>query len=526
MASKAITGVLALIFFLGTLILVNPSNLYVSPDETANAYFATLFSQTASFQGTFDALVQSLDGRLHPRSSVSVDGVLLPGSFLGLPFLYGAIAALLGTWIFWILTPIITVFAAFAWGRIIERFTTPLIGKLSFGLFLLHPAVWYYSARGLMHNVLFVDLLVLSAWMFLERPLRRSAGSRGIVNDIIAGVLLGLALFVRTSELYWILGGLLLAGACWMKQVSLRRLSAAFLGLTLGLTLLFGMNLLTYGGPLQTGYTIGATQIQDLQTGDTLDALTTLPFGFHPMNAWRHLLSYGVEMFWWMSALALLGFFVLLSQKRHAWTIRSSLVVAALISLWLVFMYGSWEIHDNPDPTQITMANSYVRYWLPMYLFSTPMIAAAIVWIGAHGRSRVAQALIVGTLCLLVVSLNVRAVFVQGQDGLVTMRQELQESATIQESVLRLTPGNAVIIVERADKLFFPERRVLYPLRDETTYAAMPVLVSQAPLYYYGITFPEVDLAYLNGSRLKRMDLQIELVQTYNQESLYHIFSP
>ncbi len=521
MVSKIVMSSVAVIFFLGTLMLVNPSHLYVSPDETANAYFANLFSQTGSFQGTVDALASVLDGGLHPRSSVSVEGVLLPGSFLGLPFLYGAIATLVGSWVFWILTPLITILAALAWGRLVEKLTSPLIGKLSFGLFLLHPAVWYYSSRGLMHNVLFVDLLVLCVWLFLERPIKQR-----LLNDLLSGLLLGLALFVRTSELYWIAGAVLLAGLFWLRQIPYRRISLAFLGLLCGLTLLFVMNTLTYGSPLQTGYTIGATQIQDLQSSDSLDALTTLPFGFHPMNAWRHMLAYGVQMFWWLSALTLLGFFILCSQKHHRRSVRSSLLIASLISIWLVFMYGSWEIHDNPDPLQITMANSYVRYWLPLYLFSTPMIAAAIGWISERGRSRFARGTIVTALCLLVLGLNIHATFLQGEDGLITMRRQLQESAAIQESVLRLTPGDAVIIVDRADKLFFPERRVVYPLRDEATYEAMPVLVSHVPLYYYGITFPQTDLDYLNDSRLKRMGLQIELIQTYDQESLYHIFSP
>ncbi len=519
-------GTVVVIFFLGSLILVNPSQLYVSPDETANAYFASLFSESGSFRGSFDVLADSIDGQLHPRSTVSIDGVLLPGSFLGLPFIYGVIAAFVGSWVFWILTPLLTILAAIAWGRVIDRFTNPLIGKLSFGLFLLHPAVWYYSARGLMHNVLFVDLLILSVWMFVVRPLKRSKESRGIWNDILAGLFLGLALFVRTSEAYWIVGGILLFALAWCRQISYKRLPAVFVGLLFGITILLGMSTLTYGSPFHTGYTIGTTQIEDLLSTDSLDALTTLPFGFHPMNAWRHFLAYGVEMFWWLSALTLFGFFILFSQKRHAWSVRSSIMIATLISMWLVFMYGSWEIHDNPDSTQITMANSYVRYWLPMYLFSTPMIAAAIVWIAERGRTVLARTLLVITLCLLIVGFNVHAVFLQGQDGLVSMRAEIHESELIQASVLRLTPGDAVIIVDRADKLFFPHRRVLYPLRNEATYKVMQSLVSQAPLYYYGISFPDVDFEYLNNSRLRRMNLQIRLVETYNQESLYLIFSP
>ncbi|MEK7619920.1 MAG: hypothetical protein AAB413_01630, partial [Patescibacteria group bacterium] len=91
---------------------------------------------------------------------------------------------------------------------------------------------------------------------------------------------------------------------------------------------------------------------------------------------------------------------------------------------------------------------------------------------------------------------------------------------------LRYTEGNAVLIVDRGDKLFFPHRHVWYPLRDEATYEAMPSILESTTLYYYGITFPQTDLDYLNDSRLKRMGLGIEIVQTYADESLYRLFKP
>ncbi len=509
----------AIIFFIGSLALVNPANLYVSPDETANAYVASTLFDAGGYLGAYD-LDPAIQDRIHPRSTVTVDGQLLPGSFLGLPVLYGTAAIVLGLWVLWILTPLVTIGAALGFKQIVQRFTTPSIATLSFGLFLLHPAVWYYSARGLMHNMLFVDALILSAWLWVCRPKRL-----GIWAEVLAGLALGLALFVRTSEITWVVGGLLAAAIVWHKSLSIRRLQAGFLGLLVGAGLLLGMNYLTYGHPLTTGYTVGAVeQTVDLAAGDSLDAVELLPFGFHPMNAWRHFSAYGVEMFWWLSVLAGMGLFVLFSQKRHRRDVRAMIILGTFVSAWLVFMYGSWEIHDNPDPTQITMANSYVRYWLPMYLMSVPMIAAGIVWVVRFGRTAVARGFLTAALCVAVIGMNVSAVFIQGQDGLLIMRAQLERSSEIQSSVLGHTEADAVVIVDRADKLFFPHRRVMYPLRDDATYAAMPIVLESAPLYYYGITFPQEDIDYLNESRLGGMGLGIELVETYDEESLYRIF--
>ena len=524
-------SLVAIFFFVGSLVLMNPAQVYVSPDETANAFFATRFAETLTLAEPGDELLAQFD-RLHPRSTLVLNGQIVPGSFLGLPFLYGFFVMILGPMALWYLTPLLTILAAYGWRRIVQRYTNLSIANIAFTLFLLHPAVWYYSARGLMHNVLFLDLLVLAAWLWVIRPMggkveRWKGGKveRSVWNDLLAGLFIGLALFVRTSEFLWIGAGLAIAGLIWWRTLSWRRLRAGLFGLLVGLGLFILMNELTYGHPLTTGYTLGTPSVLELVESESVDSVALLPFGFHPMNAWRHFSAYAVTMFWWLSTLALPGFFLLLAQKAHRRTIRWTIVLATGVSLWLVFMYGSWEIHDNPDPTQITMANSYVRYWLPMYLFSTPMIAVTIAWIASRGRSDLARGLIVATLLLAIVGLNVNAVFVQGQDGLVKMRQELSDSAQIQKSVLRYTEENAVIIVDRGDKMFFPHRHVWYPLRDDATYDAMPALIQATTLYYYGITFPEKDFEYLNDSRLKRMNLGIELIETYGDESLYRIIS-
>jgi hypothetical protein len=514
---------IAALFFVGSLVLVNPSNLYVSPDETANAFFSNQFADHGDFLGGYFASIVGLEDRIHPRSTTIGEFYnLAPGSFLGLPFIYGVIALVLGGWVLWVLTPLVTIGAALAWRKLVEKFTTPAIGLLSFGLFLLHPAVWYYSARGLMHNVLFLDLLILCAWLWVCKPKRL-----GPWGDLLAGLALGLALMVRTSEAVWIFGVLIVAAWIWRRTLTWRRLRAGLLGLAIGLALLFGMNYSTYGHPLATGYTAQATaQTVDLEVGDSLNAFELLPFGFHPMNAWNHFSAYAVGMFWWLSVLSGIGLFILFSQKKHQRDLRWMIALAAAVSVWLVFLYGSWEIHDNPDPMQITMANSYVRYWLPLYLFATPMIAASIVWLSGFGRTKLAKGLLVAALCITVVGFNISAVFVQGQDGLLKMSSELQRSGEIQESVLEYVEQNAVVIVDRADKLFFPHRRVMYPLRDDATYEAMPIVLESLPLYYYGITFPQKDIDFLNESKLSDMGLAIELIETYDAESLYNIYRP
>jgi hypothetical protein len=513
----------AAVYFAGSLILMNRTWLFVSPDETANVFFAGRFCEDFSLR-----LPSGISGdnaqMVHPRSVVVIDGEFAPGSFLGLPVIYGFACVLFGEKIFWFLTPLLTIAAALCLRKILCRYTSSSVGWISSALFLLHPAVWYYSARGMMHNVLFVDLLVFCIWLWITKPLKRFV----TINDLLVGLVLASAIFVRTSEFAWIAGVILFSACVWRHSLSFRRMRTAFLGLALGLSVVFTANYLTYGHPFANGYTVSQAPLamaQEISQTDVYDSVDILPFGFHPRDAWNHFSEYSVSMFWWMSVLSVLGFFVLLSSRKHKRDIRGALLITIAVSAWLALMYGSWEIHDNPDTTQITMANSYIRYWLPIYLFSVPLSASAIVWLSNFGRNVVARGIIIVIFVAMVAHLNINTVFLKGQDGLFKMRRELAQSAQIQESVFALTPENSIIIVDRADKLFFPRRNVVYPLRSETTYAAMPSLVFSAPLYYYGITLPQQDVEYLNSSKLKEKGLSIELIKTYDNETLYHIFA-
>lgn len=519
-----IVAITAVIFVLGSLILVNESQLYVSPDETANAYFATQFAQTGLLQGEAHPLSHLVEERIHPRSTIRVEGTLLPGSFLGLPLLYGMVSSIFGEGALPLITPLITLLTAFAAGRIVARFTNKTTGYLVSVLVLVHPAMWYYSARGLMHNVLFVDLLILSAWLYIDQPLRRVKKQRSLLNDVTVGLLFALAIMTRTSEAFWVAGALVACLAVFWKKISLQRARVVAIGVLLGGGIALLTNYLTYGDPLLTGYTAGVVVAQE--TVSAAQAVATkgvLPFGIHPRTAWGHLRDYGILMFWWLSLLALPGLYLLWQQKKHRKVIRSAIVIGTFVSAWIVLMYGSWEIHDNPDPTQITMANSYVRYWLPMYLLSIPMIATTIMWLANTWKQSWMKHATYAVCVLALGAASIYAVFMQGQDGLLKMRTELQESADIQEVVLKVVPEDAVIVVDRADKIFFPHREVMYPLRDDGTYASMPLLAQYAPLYYFGITFPEQDVEYLNTKKLAEMGLQITQLISFEEESLYQI---
>jgi hypothetical protein len=520
--------IVAIFFFVGTLLLPLSSQgiFFVSPDETANAFFAGQFAQTGSLR-VADPLSAQLGNALYPRSVVATNGTLLPQSFVGLPVLYGLFVYFFGQGILFVLTPLLAILSALALRCVFRRLFSPTVANLSAILFLIHPAIWYYSARGLMHNVLFVCLLIFGAYFFLCRPLfahltrcEKRFGKllpfQEHIDPIMAGMCVGLSIFVRASEVYWIVAAVLIL----FVYVKLYRIDFLrfFFGALVGLLPFFLFNFLTYGHPLITGYTVTdsvgvvRSAIESVSTSSLL-----FPFGLDIKAAVSHIANYGVLLFWWLSALALMGFAITISKQRlYA-------ILFLLIAFWLGIWYGSWTFFDNPDSTQITIANSYVRYWLPVFVLSLPFAAEALVWISARAKTRLASVIALCAFLLLIAGLNIRLVFFGGQDGLIHVAATLQEMKQIKTDVLSRTEPNAVIVVDRSDKLFFPDRHVRYPLRAEKTYELMPTFHATVPLYYYGITFPPEDINYLNESKLSSIGLRIERIKTYKEESLYRI---
>jgi hypothetical protein len=242
------------------------------------------------------------------------------------------------------------------------------------------------------------------------------------------------------------------------------------------------------------------------------------------------MVFYGFGLFWWFNLLVVLGliFFWFFYRKISVEKKRLSLFYFFsffVIGAWLSFFYGSWTIHDNPDPNQITMANSYIRYWLPIFVMTTPFAAFPLVWLQKIAYPWIRK-ISISFLLLLIFSLNSFLVFFHPQDGLISMRKNLFFYQMIQEDILARTQPESVMIVDRSDKIFFPWRRVRYPLRDEVTYKLMPQILEFVPLYYYGITFPQRDLDYLNEKKLFKQALRIEFLKTYGSESLYRIYRP
>lgn len=513
-----------------------------SPDENSNYFFIGTFVADGRLW-SFEPLNLVAPGLIHPRSVRVVDSFLVPGGFLGLPVLYGAAAKVFGMGVVPFLTPLLAALSALALSSIVRKYFGERAGLFAGLLLLIDPVWWYEASRPLMPNILFTALVIFSAWFLLAEPLLNARQGRPRrrwdvfwrADSALAGALCGLALAVRLSEVYW-----LALAAAVLVIASVRKLPwykpalfAFFVTLTF-LPFLF-LNQSLYGSLSGTGYGpgFGGVSVDDMPAGRGARLLGPLlpylfPLGFAPRTALTNFWTYGLSFFWWWSlivgaALVAAAVKAVRLRRQGAKLARPAVIGACLgglVCLWLILFYGSWTIRDNPDPRAVTIGTSYFRYWLPIFVLSVVPVAwalAALVEKLSAGRRWLAGFVLFAGLAVI----SAWAVFGAKEEGLLALRANLiRYDQEVSRAVAR-TERNALIVVDRADKLFFPERAVIYPFRSDATMSALTELSDHVPLYYYGISLPESDLRYLREEKLPPLGLTIDPLESFREESLY-----
>lgn len=544
-----IRGLCLVAFFVSTLFLSSFSErVFLSPDENANFYFAQTLGETGRLSAPVlpdEATRGNLSTvLLHPRSIVTVGEQLLPGSFLGLPILAGGAYKLAGDTGALLLTPLLALLAVLAFRATINKlFEDEALADLSALFLMIHPSFLYFSGRVMMHNVAFLAFIIFAIYFAAARPLglkSRFVREFRRLEFFLSGAMVGTALLVRASEAPWVIPVFVFLLLVYRNELGWRNIVSSIIGFGALCAVILATNSWVYGGLFATGYTVqvAAPVLTEISNPESIASTSTTsplynfsPYGFHPRAILRNFWSYGIVLYPWMTVPALLGALLLVVrkfEKKKVWKVL--FVVSIFVGCWLVAYYGSARINDNPDPSVLTIGNSYVRYWLPIFALAAPFTAYLMVsawrYVSAEGfatakplQRRAWQ----GMLVILVLAAAVKStdLVLNGHDGIITSRAALSSFISKRYNVLSKTELNSIIIVDRADKYLFPRRAVVTPLRNENTYDALPTFVEHAPTYYFGITFPQQDLDFLNNDKLKADQLKIEHVVTLNEESLY-----
>lgn len=528
-------GALALFFAYAALMFISP-DLWSSPDEAAVAYMAQNGLTTPA------PFASDLGGLVSPRSLKVLNGMYVPSGWIGLPFALRQLVVLGVPFSASILlVPALAVAAIACWKGIVARVCGRAdVGWIAAFLLALHPGWWHYTLRGLHPNVPFVSLLLCGVWCWMKsRETRRPWILAGV-----GGILFGTAIFVRANEVVWLaplLLGVLIA--VWIRasrpvRASLKApIASAIVGFLLPLILMGFVHEHIYSSPFASGYNRASDPIPGLAVDTSVASDTSwtarvpdilFPFGVHEMNTLRNAWNFHVAFLWPWTLLFLFGVgWLFLEKDQQGRHLKPIFWIGAVVALYLLVEYGSWQFHDNPDPHAVTIGTSYLRYWLPvsvwMTLFAGYGLVHALRVVSARWRAAV---LGFGALGLLLTSVNM--VVLSYPEGLLNMLPIARVNSERKSQVGSLTTERDIIIVDRADKYLFPERSVIVPLRSEQTYASMRLAYDAVHkrggrLLYFGLTLPMEDVEHLNTVRLAPHGLEIQTHASVDRHTLYYI---
>lgn len=473
----------ALILFLT---LKSPPNLYNSPDEAANAFFAS--GITSDSHLARPAPRPELPSSVVPRGIRRSGDTLIPVGFVSVPVFLGLIAKIVGTQGLPILLAGVSVLSLFAWYSFVRTLFGRALALLAAALLTLHPMVIYWNARPFMPNALFIAFVIFT--LFFASRLIRVPGVKRRVTSIFLGIFWGLTVAFRPQEGLWLLA---IPLTFFLVRILRRRLAWTFFvpGALIPLGALLVFQRLLYGGVLRTGYHLTSPSASSLHLIQNI----IFPFGFDLPRVGEVALYYLGVMIWWFAGLWILGIVLALKKGDR---LRRRVRIAALISLglasWLLFYYGSFEFYDRFDQVTISLGTSFTRYFLPFYVASTIPAAYALLFL----RKRLGAFIMCAVIFFVTLASIQLAVFAT-DESLTAILATLRQNGELKTKLLQVTPADAIIFTERSDKIFYPDREVVTVFRSPKF--DQPRFAELYPFNLYYETIADKDVIALENQK-------------------------
>jgi hypothetical protein len=449
------------------------------PDATANYFFANLFAQTNHF-AYFEALNLLTDNLLHARSFNVIDGSLVPITFLPALAIFGAAFRVLGEFGILALTPLLAALSGLLIYRLVYYIFKDLdLALISAILFWSLAPVIFFANVVMLPNMLFI-FLVLAGWWAIVKSLIFKKNLYWILGSLF----LSLAVFVRPTEIVWM--ALIWVFLVYLNKKKLKY-KRCFCGALIFLATAFWfltLNKANYGAYFVTGY--ANFQSEALATGfgeQSYLQLLLAPFGFNIKLIFSNFYKYFINIFPAHFILAVLGLIILFYKKQINTAWRKYLMLTPFIFILILIYYASWDIADPLVKELNKISISYVRYFLPLYIWVLPLVAYGIkkIFFGPTKINKLSYYII---LIALVLS-SFKLAFYSKHDGLLKNQDTLSDYYFQYIIVANLIEEDAIIITDRSDKIFFPKYRVIVPQGGLELWPRVKNIVDQAPVYYY-----------------------------------------
>ncbi len=504
---------LSLIFLVTSMVLpLVERGRYASPDETAVVRVAERLAHGQSPR--IDEPLAVTYPWLHPRSWVSHGAALVPVGFLGWPLVLVP-AAFVGSWMLPWLAWLWFISSVYPFYQLLRRSFSGRSAYLGVLAMVATPMVLLYANRSLFPNPAVLAGALWSLW-FLESLKKRPS------HAWLAGLCVGITIIIRPIELIWILPWWVWKArdVQWSKSLVV----AMGLPVLVLLGVFLSLNAHVYGGVWAIGYWLRDNPYLNTKMvlSDSQGIKHLFPFGLHPRAILWNLRSF-TSSFLWPSLLCLLGAFTFFCSRLSSPALifyRARSYAVVWLSAWtgavLLMIYGSGLYQDHVQAGAVTVANSFLRYLLPL----APLTGLAAAYLAEHVQAKRTQ--MIGLLLLVLYSgFGLYAVAFKDDEGLFATQRELRRYVSIHDQATHLFPAGSVMISDRSDKLFGPELRVVSPTPPLSEIQRL-VRDSQAALQVGLFARP---LSQRERDEVRRFGLEVLDMGVFGREHLYRVIS-
>jgi len=462
-----------------------------------------------------------LNNIVHPRS-ISYNGFsLVPQGFIGLPLFYGFLSRIFGIFVLKFFTPFLAILGALAFYGLIGKAFNHKIAFLSMLFLLLFPTYWYYSSRYLYPNIPFLAFLLIALWALSSGAVHKDKSYKYLFAFALS---LGISLAIRPIEALWAVPIIIIGLFFYRKNIaSIKIFYALVIMFALAIPVLTN-NYFMYGDPLGAGYSLSqAVDFNSVQTGGAIakgvnNGSVLLPYGFNAAAIAKNVYKFLIEYFWWFSLPAIFGFILMVTRKMNK-NEKVYIFGTLTISFWLIIFYGSGVFYDNPNMA-LSIGDSHFRYWLPIFTLMMPFVA--LFWVRLFKKLKQDKILLPAMLIFTAV-LSVHAVYWSLDDGLLSVQKVLQSNYQVKNAVSGFVPANGVIVTGRQDKIFFPERKVIYAENGLDNKLISDISkIRDIRFFYYGLGFSR-DEVVRTDNLLRLHGLKLQRIQIFGKEVLYKL---
>ncbi len=478
------------------------------PDANANFWSVDRIVNHFSI-GEFDSLNIPSNFLLHTRSQNVIDGVTLPMTFLPSLFVMSSLAWLFGQFAALLLIPLLAASIVFIFHLLVIKLLPDEKSALASTVLLATLGPWvYFSTQPLLPNIIVIFLALLALYTFLDK--KYLAGS----------LFFALAIACRPPEIIWLAPLLFLFFYYLRPKVQKLRIVNSLIIFGAVMIWALYLNKAVFGGYFLTGYSNfqgnNLPSETNLATNNIFSWL--FPFGIDLLLAVKNYLKYFWLLIWPYSIFILLGMGSILANKNNKRE-KKYLLAYFMISILLVLYYASWNFSDALVKNLNTISISYVRYFLPLFIMSVPLVVMGINYLTKPLNNKYFwQALIL--VFLICFSLN-QVIFTKN-DGLLAQSQYVQGYYQEWQAIKKIAPAGSIIISERSDKYLYPYYRVVVPQGDLALWPRIKNIYGTVDIYYYTSTKGE------QLEETKRImvenNLQLsEIILVNNNLSLYKV---